>query len=311
MITIAVAADRSYAKQVGVVLASLAATHPEPCRIFVLHNSFGDELCRRVADGAAHHVVRPIEVDTRRLDDVNVPPYLTLASVFRLLLPALLPDDVGRVLYLDADVMVRARLDELHSIDLQDHAVAAARDAVAPWVGSPRAMPWRALGLAPTERYFNTGVLLVDLERWRRQDVATRALDIMRRVQFRHGDQCALKAALGEDVLQLDPRWNLQAGHLLATESSAWLVEEAEALASALEAPAVVHFNTSPLGRPWQSTCTHPWRNEWLDALDRTSWAGWRPSRLREIGEQLREPHPARRILTRLQVAGRALSQGE
>jgi hypothetical protein len=72
--------------------------------------------------------------------------------------------------------------------------------------------------------------------------------------------------------------WALVCGHIEPRGSLAWLTEGVEVLTEAIEHPAVVHFTRgASLGRPWESRCTHPYRERWFEALDRTSWAGWRP----------------------------------
>jgi lipopolysaccharide biosynthesis glycosyltransferase len=311
MITIAMAADRGFAMQLAVTMASLRATQGEAIHVYVLHDRIDQDLRRQVERGASPAQVTWLQVETDRIDGIALPTYLTQASLFRLLLPSMLPDDVDRLVYLDADVLVRAPLDDLWGIDLDGAPVAAVRDAVVPWAGSPGALPWRELGLEPRSPYFNAGVLLVDLDAWREEDVTGRALRGMNGARFRHGDQCGLNNALAGGIQQLDATWNLQAGHLLADASSAWLVEETAVLERAIADPAVVHFNTSILGRPWESSCSHPFRDAWFETLSTTSWAGWQPSLGRELLDHLTAGGLPQRLVRRLQVAGQALLHGE
>lgn len=311
MITIALAADAGFAMQLAVVLTSLVAQAEAPVEVYILHDGFDDKLRRRVAAGAMDLKVTWVPVKMGGLHDVEMPSYLGTAALLRLLLPSLLPGSVERVLYLDADVLVRKELDELWATDLGGRSSGAVRDAVIPWAGSPRSLPWRELNMSPKAPYFNSGVLLMDLAAWRERDVAGRAFAALRRQPMLYGDQCGLNAVGPDDILQMDPRWNLQVGHLEPDRSSAWLVERREVLAAALADPAIVHFNTGPLGRPWRSGCAHPWRREWLEVLDRTSWAGWRPSLKRELVDELRQLDRGKRILSRLRVASHALFHGD
>jgi hypothetical protein len=60
--------------------------------------------------------------------------------------------------------------------------------------------------------------------------------------------------------------------------SLAHVVEPADELAKAVIDPSLLHFARSFVQtRPWLPACIHPRRAEWLEALDRTAWAGWRP----------------------------------
>lgn len=84
----------------------------------------------------------------------------------RLLLARFLVSDIQRVLYLDADTMVRGSLKELWDAPLNEHGciIGACPE---PTVSSKR---MKALGHGG-KPYFNAGVLLIDLESWRRNEI--------------------------------------------------------------------------------------------------------------------------------------------
>jgi lipopolysaccharide biosynthesis glycosyltransferase len=131
-----------------------------------------------------------------------------------LLLPDLLPADLDRVLFLDADLLVLDDAALLWEIPTGRHAVAAVSDASIPFCRSPRGVKMAdEMGIAPGAAYFNAGVMLIDLGAWRERDVARRACDYLRRVgpraDFFH--QEALNAVLSRDWLPLAARWNLSA----------------------------------------------------------------------------------------------------
>ena len=98
------------------------------------------------------------------------------ATYFRILAPELLPASLSRVIYLDADVRVASDLSRLWAEPLREHPVLAVRDAGAPLVSSPRGLVnHRELGLAPELGYFNAGVMLLDLARWRAEPMIWRS----------------------------------------------------------------------------------------------------------------------------------------
>ena len=87
----------------------------------------------------------------------------------RLLLDRLLPPDVDRVLYLDGDTIVRGNLAELWQTDMGDAVIGA---CVEPTMDKQRKI---ALGMENVP-YFNSGVLLIDLDKWRKQCTGQRII---------------------------------------------------------------------------------------------------------------------------------------
>ena len=81
---------------------------------------------------------------------------------YRILLPQLLPKNLHRVLYLDADTLVTGNIKELFNIDMRNKAIAACLD--------PQdyiAFPFNRLGYESKLRYVCSGVLLINLDYWR------------------------------------------------------------------------------------------------------------------------------------------------
>ena len=107
------------------------------------------------------------EVDLCRLAGASYTVGLSTAALFRILLPDLLPASRTRTIYLDADTLVRRPLGEIWRIDLDNHLLAAVRDAGAPFPAGPSGTDWRSVGLAPDTDYFNSGLMVLPLDRWR------------------------------------------------------------------------------------------------------------------------------------------------
>ena len=94
--------------------------------------------------------------------------WLTPAALVRFLIPDLLPLGVNKVLYLDCDIVVIDNLSELSDIDVGGKSVLAARDSIG-WVGNPDGglSNYRELGIPSDAKYFNSGVLLLNVKKWR------------------------------------------------------------------------------------------------------------------------------------------------
>lgn len=309
MISIAVAADRRFEKQLAVALSSLAASQDDPYEVFVMQRDYDSASRRRVEAVARPRTTNWVDLGLEPISQLPVAAHTAPASSFRLLLPSVIPTRVRRLIYLDCDLLVRRPLGPLWEVALEGRALAGVRDAKIPWAGAPGALPWCELGIRPTAPYLNAGVMLIDLDQWRGADVQERALSLTDRHRLRYADQCAVNVLFSGCSSLVHPRWNLQVGHLVADESRAWLVEDRDELDAALADPGIVHFNTGSLGRPWLLGCTHPFREEWYEALDSTPWSGWRPSARQEAFEALRRPDVLARLRHRVRLAARVLAQ--
>jgi lipopolysaccharide biosynthesis glycosyltransferase len=278
-IDVVVAADAPFCRQLAVTISGISRFGAgAPHRIFVFHDGYDDALRSRVEQSATNGVgLHWVEATSSALRGAMLPDYLPEATLYRLRIADLLPDDIERVLFLDTDVVVRGSLADLWDADLEGALLGAVRDAVYPWAGSPECLNWRSLDLQPDTPYFNAGVMVIPLDRWRSARVGDRALRLLRRHTLRYGDQCALNAVAAGEWKALPPHWNVQSGHL-AEDSLAWIVEAPQAMEHALGSPTIVHYTWFQGRRkPWEPRSASPYRDLWFEELDRTAWTGWRP----------------------------------
>lgn len=134
----------------------------------------------------------------------------------RLYIPEVI--DVSRYLYLDADVLcVNEDIDLLADVNLQDNTIGAVQDA---WTfcfaDSQGGLPGlRSLKhINPTSPYFNTGMMSVDVERWRERNITSRSEKYLVETTIRrYPDQDALNVALYNDWLELPSRFNEMRGY--------------------------------------------------------------------------------------------------
>ncbi|HYJ22165.1 MAG TPA: glycosyltransferase family 8 protein [Solirubrobacterales bacterium] len=288
---VTLAADAEFAMPLAVTLASLSHSQSEEIEVTVFHDDLAPATIARIEAGLGGRLaVRWHRVDPAQVAGAHYSTFLTRASLFRLLLPRLLPD-LDRVLYLDCDIVVTASLRPLWETDLDGALLGAVRDAGSPFPAGPLGTDWRGLGLDPATPYFNTGMLLIPLEEWRRQEVSERALSLLRRRQPRWGDQDGLNAVVDGRWVELPRRWNLQSPDALGT-GLAWALWR-EDVELALRDPAVVHYTDRD--KPWMAGCEHPLAQHWYRALEGSDWSGWRPR------------HPRRRRLARIAAGARAL----
>jgi lipopolysaccharide biosynthesis glycosyltransferase len=296
--------DANFSMQLAVAIAGLARHAADrPHRVFVLQSGYDAGLRNKVeavTGDCVHLHWLELSIESPATFFHRDHPW-SPATLYRLRIEEQLPSEVKQVIYLDADIIVRASLGELWRTDLGETKGGAVRDAIAPWSSS--VLDWRALDIPPERPYFNAGVVVIPLGRWREERISERALCFLQHNNLRCVDQCALNLALDGDWTPLDPRWNLQTDHFAGDRCWGWIVEQRATFERALADPAVVHFtNSHGWRKPWETWPSHPYTEEWFELLDSTPWAGWRPDS--------RRPSRFSRALGRAKRTSKVLLQG-
>ncbi len=133
----------------------------------------------------------------------------------RLLLDEFVDTSAPRAVYLDCDMMVKAPIERLFDIDLEANAIGAVPDAWSLLHTGGRDMREKADLFDPAMDYFNSGLLVIDLEKWRQARVWERLLNfietgLMERLYY---DQDALNIIFKDNWTALDVRWNVVNPH--------------------------------------------------------------------------------------------------
>lgn len=167
--------------------------------------------------------VVPFSMDMR-LADKSTNKRRSSAVYARLGMGAFLAGQYARILYMDCDVWVEGTsLEPLFTVDMQGKPVAAVRDAAEVLrLGTPQWADYKArIGLRPEQAYFNSGVMLIDLEAFTARRIGEQATEYVATGQHLGGldDQTAINVAVAGDWLELSPLWNwMYAPRLRLTE---------------------------------------------------------------------------------------------
>jgi lipopolysaccharide biosynthesis glycosyltransferase len=282
-IVVACTADEDYVMPLAVMLTSLVARLDSRRALSVHVIDGGISLADR--DRLAGSLERPnvrIEwVPGRSSSRSELPVWgrLRPAVYERLAIPDCLPDSVGKAIWLDCDLVVEEDLARLWDTDIGDRHALAVQDMIVPYVSSPMGVARHAeLGISGSSKYFNAGVMAVNLALWREHDVAARVMAYLERywddVFFL--EQEGLNVVLAGKWGELDPRWNQNAGVSGRSFHRAGHLDETT-YARVVNDPWIVHF-TGNL-KPWGAYREPRSRALYFRYLDRTPWAGHRPKR--------------------------------
>lgn len=212
-------ADEAYALPLSVtVFSALRATaRNRPVRLALLDGGMSPASrarLTRVIDRARHDTeVEWHTVDLSRFSGAKRSRWGSAANYMRLMAPELLAD-AERAIYLDGDVLARRDLSELWSMssDLGDYPVLAVRDYEAETLDAALGGTIATeLGIAAGAAYLNSGVMLMNLDRWRSTGLAMQVVRIAteRRDLLKMSDQDALNVALAGNWAKADDSWNV------------------------------------------------------------------------------------------------------
>ncbi len=269
--------DRNVVRPIAVGVSTLVrhSRVPSELRITLLTYGWSSHditVIRRAAE-SAH--VEQIECSRHRLPDVSSGRHVTPAAYLMLMIPELLDDRLERAIYLDSDLLVRTDIRPLYDTDLQGLTTAGTRAGSRPFIGSPGTYPaWRQLGLDPAAPVVNTGVLVLDLDKWRRQQIGQRALRFAESMgrRMRWADQGALNAVLQGEWAPIHHKWNATSG-VFEDDKGLFAVEHRHVIEEARSDPAIVHF-TGP-AKPWMHHVERDYVDEWRRASSAIGWTPW------------------------------------
>jgi lipopolysaccharide biosynthesis glycosyltransferase len=214
------------------------------------------------------------------------------AAYYRLFIGSLLPAGLAKVIYLDVDVMVQSDIYPLWHSEMNGNIVLAVQDSCIQTYHKHGSQE-------DSGPYFNSGVMLIDLSAWRREDIERRSFKRARerRGFARYNEQEALNYCLSGQWGLLPPIWNRQSTLDLFPDwqSSPYSAEEFQ---QALRDPIIIHFTKAT--KPWQAICDHSISqiDSYRKAIERACGTEWKPPSLLAIQRAIEFfARPHRRLL--------------
>ena len=137
--------------------------------------------------------------------------YITKSCYLRLYAPYILKD-IDRFLYLDPDIVCQKSLDEIYNMDLGDKIIGACHNMLRENLDFLRKIMLKDLGLPVDSFYINSGVLLVDVKKYR-EFISIEQLDKFleeNTKHFEYHDQDAINYLFHEKIKLAAHEYNYQ-----------------------------------------------------------------------------------------------------
>lgn len=208
------ASDSNYLPFLAVTIRSMIANASPDYRycVYILNTGLRAEEAQRVKKMETENVTISFVDVSAQLAPIekylNLRDYYTPSIYFRLFIPALFPQ-YDKAIYLDCDIVIPGDISQLYEMPLGEHLAAVVSDDIV--AGHPvfRSYSKNALGIE-YQRYFNSGMMLMNLEKFRREGITDKIFSLMKRYGFDTicPDQDYLNITCRDRVLYLDKSWN-------------------------------------------------------------------------------------------------------
>lgn len=265
-INIVCATDDRYAPYCGVMLTSLFENNKDSqVEVYIMigkplqeqNQVKFVELAKQYGTKITYCVVNTRFLEQLPINKENINRW-SIAIYYRLYAEELLPSTIDKVLYLDCDTIVNSSLKELFDMDWDGIAVGAVPDMCTEWTEF-----YDRLGYDNMKGYFNSGVVLMNLDYWRKHNIGQQCLrwlanhyDILV-----NPDQDVLNVVLADKKLTLPVTYNYQ----IQLRMPYFFDTFSEALKEEIlktDHPIIIHF-TSEL-KPWMAYYySYPFNDIW------------------------------------------------
>ena len=257
--------DNNYAWLMGISMISLFENnkHIEKLDVYFFCENVTDENKKIIADIADRYHRKIVIAD---MPDIDVPQNLITdrwpKCVFvRLFADQILPKELDRVLYLDCDTIVEGSITPLEQIDMQGKMFYGVKDCLS---GTNK----ENIGLKKEDVYINTGVLMINLQELRANDMNSAIESYVNAYKnlINYPDQDTLNGAFNDKIGILEPQYGvmtLNAAHaysevMMLRHPSNFYTEKQ--MNAAVEHPVIIHYTTNMREvRPWFKNSNHPY----------------------------------------------------
>lgn len=197
--------DKNYIKYCGVTLTSILLSNPN--ENFTFHIFCDDISEQDIAKVKAvtekfntNIIIYYLDLDLLKKfsTDMGGNDHISIAAYFRFIAYGELANYIDKVLYLDSDILVKGNIAKFWDFDMNSKSAVVIEDAY----GKDLA---RRIG---TEKYFNSGVMFVDLKKWSQNDCTSLCIKKATEKVYQFLDQDILNIILDKNVVWLNKYYN-------------------------------------------------------------------------------------------------------
>lgn len=271
-ISIVLACDDHYAVLLAALLKSIEMNHQtdEIVDVYIVDDQISKKSKRKLTASLTLKKMNLIWLKMTEIipEGINLPLVNNTYPVnihLRLLIPYFIPKDIKKVIYADVDMIMLDDISNLWNIDTGEFVIGAVSDTIGPITKTigEGIENYKELGLDPEQKYFNSGLQLINVEKWLEQDISRKTLDVINnnKKYAVFSDQYGLNISLIGNWYQIDRLWNCFS---ISTDPK----------------PSLIHYFHR---KPIYKTYTYNYKEEFFYYLRQTEWKNFK-----QIGETSR-----------------------
>ena len=212
-INIVFASDNNYAQHTAVAMASVLVNTkvPQKIQFYLIDDEIQPENKEKITKTVQNlgGNIEFIKIKNSRLEDCYVSGELSRASYFRLDIANILDENIEKIIYLDCDLLVYDDIEKMWQLDMGGKPVAATCDLGIMASARVRKQKNKFIGLPFDAPYFNAGVLIMDLKKWRDGNYAEAIIALATQNKYPNHDQDALNKFFMNNWQEIPLRWDV------------------------------------------------------------------------------------------------------
>ena len=190
---ILIAINEGYYKPARVMLTSLCENNRfESHDVYLLYSELKEDSITDLKETLSRYncAVHPVYVDGKSFEDLPVSHHFSIETYYRFLMQTMVPNNLERILWLDADMIIKGSLKDFYYQNFDDKYIAVCKS-----INSDPDSLIKKLSLPKGTVYFNAGIILFNLEKIRNE--------ISPKVYFDYAENNAEKITwLDQDILK-------------------------------------------------------------------------------------------------------------
>ncbi|EMF0503620.1 glycosyltransferase family 8 protein [Enterococcus hirae] len=225
-------------------------------RFYVIDDNIDNEskqlLRFSVKNSRMNTEVEFLKINKKFFENVVTSDRIPETAYYRIAIPELFRGkNVEPLLYMDCDMITVKDVTPLWDLEFNGAILAAVEDA-----GFHQRLEKMEIP-AKSTRYFNSGLMLINVEKWLEQDITKKVLTFIEEnpEKLRFHDQDALNAILHDRWIPLHPKWNAQ-GYIMAKAKKHPTPQGEKEYEETRKDPSIIHFSGHV--KPWSKDFEGP-----------------------------------------------------
>ncbi|HEU5122325.1 MAG TPA: glycosyltransferase, partial [Candidatus Saccharimonadales bacterium] len=179
-----------------------------------------------------------------------------------------------RVIFINGHTIINGTLDELMSLDFENNVMALSYDCL---LNDHK----KTIGLAETDGYFNCGVMLINLKKWKKERITDMLKKhLSEKSDYVIADQDLCNVIFKGQIKLLDSTYNFSSAYYAYNLKRLLKINNLkpnyfysyEELMENYYSPKIIHSLFGIKGKPWELGNEHPQRYLWNKYIKKTPW---------------------------------------